>query len=206
MAVPCGSAATPLTWGLVFAVASGCGSLQRGLHRQLLQHQPLGRGPQAKGTGERDAAQEKAADRPGAHQKTIGADKNYNTMGFVAEMRGIGVTPHVTQKPPALLVTPLMGTPLPRGLCQVNLCPPRHRAGVWLDLDEVFSIGVAVGRAVPVHAARSRKGECSVRSAPDRLQPDSLGNLLRPAMAVVTFEKLPEGEKGAGPQAWGLIF
>ena len=52
---------------------------------------------QATGTGERDAAQEMAADRPGAHQKTIGADKNYDTKGFVAEMRRIAVTPHVSQ-------------------------------------------------------------------------------------------------------------
>ena len=32
-----------------------------------------------------------------AHQKTLGADKNYDTKGFVAEMRRIGVTPHVAQ-------------------------------------------------------------------------------------------------------------
>ena len=52
---------------------------------------------QAVGTGERDAAKAMAADRAGAHQKTIGADKNYDTKGFVAEMRRIGVTPHVAQ-------------------------------------------------------------------------------------------------------------
>jgi IS5 family transposase len=52
---------------------------------------------QATGTGERDAAKAMAADRPGAHQKTLGADKNYDTRGFVAEMRRIGVTPHVAQ-------------------------------------------------------------------------------------------------------------
>lgn len=52
---------------------------------------------QAVGTGERDAAKEMAADVPGAHQKTLGADKNYDTKGFVAEMRRIGVTPHVAQ-------------------------------------------------------------------------------------------------------------
>jgi len=51
----------------------------------------------ADGYGERDAAQEMASDRPGAHQKTIGADKNYDTKGFVAEMRRLGVTPHVAQ-------------------------------------------------------------------------------------------------------------
>ncbi|MCP9850944.1 IS5 family transposase [Cyanobium sp. Morenito 9A2] len=51
----------------------------------------------ANGTGERDAAQSMAADLAGAHQKTIGADKNYDTKGFVAEMRWIGVTAHVAQ-------------------------------------------------------------------------------------------------------------
>ena len=50
--------------------------------------------PQATGTGERDAAK---AMVPGAHKKTIGADKIYDTRGFVAEMRRIGVTPHVAQ-------------------------------------------------------------------------------------------------------------
>ena len=53
---------------------------------------------QAVGTGERDAAKAMAADRPGAHQqKTIGCDKDYYTRGFVAEMRRIGITPHVAQ-------------------------------------------------------------------------------------------------------------
>jgi IS5 family transposase len=52
---------------------------------------------QAVGTGEWDAAQEMPADLAGAHQKTIVADKNYDTKGFVAEMRRIGVTPHVAQ-------------------------------------------------------------------------------------------------------------
>jgi hypothetical protein len=55
------------------------------------------RATQAVGTGERDAAEAMAADLPGAHQKTIGADKNFDTKGFVAEMRRIGVTPHVVQ-------------------------------------------------------------------------------------------------------------
>jgi hypothetical protein len=39
---------------------------------------------QATGTGERDAAQEMAADLAGAHQKTIGADKNYDTKSMAA--------------------------------------------------------------------------------------------------------------------------
>jgi hypothetical protein len=36
-----------------------------------------------------------AADLDGAHQATLGADKNDDTKGFVAEMRHIGVTPPV---------------------------------------------------------------------------------------------------------------
>jgi hypothetical protein len=51
----------------------------------------------ADGFGERDAAKDMAADRPGARRKTIGADKTYDTKGFVAEMRRLGVTPHVAQ-------------------------------------------------------------------------------------------------------------
>lgn len=51
----------------------------------------------AVGTGERDAAKAMAADRPGVHQKTLVADKNYDTKVFVAEMPSIGVTPHVAQ-------------------------------------------------------------------------------------------------------------
>jgi transposase len=51
----------------------------------------------ADGYGEREAARAMAADLSGAHQKTIGADKNYDTKGFVAQMRRLGVTPHVAQ-------------------------------------------------------------------------------------------------------------
>jgi hypothetical protein len=52
---------------------------------------------QATGTGERDAAKSMAADIPDAHQKTLGADKNYDTKGMVAELRRNGVRPHVAQ-------------------------------------------------------------------------------------------------------------
>jgi hypothetical protein len=52
---------------------------------------------QATGTGERDAVKEMAEDLASSHQKTIGAEKNYDTKGFVAEMRRISVTPHVAQ-------------------------------------------------------------------------------------------------------------
>jgi transposase len=52
---------------------------------------------QADGYGERNAAQEMAAALPGKKKKTIGADKGYDTKGFVREMRYQGITPHVSQ-------------------------------------------------------------------------------------------------------------
>ena len=51
----------------------------------------------ADGYGEREAAKAMAAELSGAHQNTIGADKNDDTKGFVAEVRRLGVTPHVVQ-------------------------------------------------------------------------------------------------------------
>lgn len=34
---------------------------------------------------------------PGAHQKTLAADKSYDTRDFVADIRFAGITPHVAQ-------------------------------------------------------------------------------------------------------------
>ena len=51
----------------------------------------------ADGYGEREAAKAMAAELSGAHQNTIGADKNDDTKGFVAEVRRLGVTPHGVQ-------------------------------------------------------------------------------------------------------------
>ena len=51
----------------------------------------------ATGTGERDAAISLVAALPERHA-TVGADKLYDTRGFVDTMRDLGVTPHVAQK------------------------------------------------------------------------------------------------------------
>jgi hypothetical protein len=51
----------------------------------------------ATGTAEREAALTMVEAIPGRHRVTIAADKGYNTADFVADMRRIGVTPHVTQ-------------------------------------------------------------------------------------------------------------
>jgi transposase len=51
----------------------------------------------ATGTAERDVAAELLAQLPGQHRKTVGADKNYDTRGFVKACRAIKVTPHVSR-------------------------------------------------------------------------------------------------------------
>lgn len=51
----------------------------------------------ASGTAEREAAIDMLGSLPGDQRKTIGADKNYDTAGFVAACREIKVTPHVAR-------------------------------------------------------------------------------------------------------------
>jgi transposase len=51
----------------------------------------------ATGTAEREAARAMVGDLEGEHRITVGADKAYDTSGFVADMRRVGVTPHVSQ-------------------------------------------------------------------------------------------------------------
>jgi|SRR5579884_3975770 len=52
----------------------------------------------ATGTAERDAAMEMANDIPGGSARvTLGADRGYDTHGFVAQLRELNVTPHVAQ-------------------------------------------------------------------------------------------------------------
>ena len=52
---------------------------------------------QARGTAERDSALRMVRSLRGAHQKTLGADKGYDTRDFVADLRISGITPHVAQ-------------------------------------------------------------------------------------------------------------
>jgi transposase len=49
------------------------------------------------GTAERDAAVQMAERIEGDHRVTVGADKGYDTRGWVGEMRDRNVTPHVSQ-------------------------------------------------------------------------------------------------------------
>jgi transposase len=52
---------------------------------------------QANGTAERDAALVMMEKLPGTKAVTVGGDKGFDTRGFVAECRNLGVTPHVAQ-------------------------------------------------------------------------------------------------------------
>ncbi len=52
---------------------------------------------QAEGTAERDSAVAMLTERPGTHRITVGADKLYDTRGFVADLRELKATPHVAQ-------------------------------------------------------------------------------------------------------------
>ncbi|WP_354411306.1 IS5 family transposase [Marinobacterium sp. MBR-111] len=51
----------------------------------------------ATGTAERDVAAELLARLPGSHRKTVGADKNYDTQGFVSACRKMKITPHAAR-------------------------------------------------------------------------------------------------------------
>jgi transposase len=51
----------------------------------------------ATGTAEREAAIEMVAELPDSGWVTLGADKNYDTREFVAQLRELEVTPHVAQ-------------------------------------------------------------------------------------------------------------
>ena len=53
---------------------------------------------QASGTAERDTALEMLEDLGGSQPVTLGADKGYDTRGFVESCRELGATPHVAQK------------------------------------------------------------------------------------------------------------
>jgi len=52
---------------------------------------------QATGTAEREAAVDLVQALGGTHRVTLGADKNYDTVGFVDDLRYAQVTPHVAQ-------------------------------------------------------------------------------------------------------------
>ena len=51
----------------------------------------------ATGKAEREVATDLLGQLPGSNQKTVGADKNYDTAQFVADCRAMKITPHVAR-------------------------------------------------------------------------------------------------------------
>lgn len=51
----------------------------------------------ATGKAEREVAADLLARLPGMKRRTVGADKNYDTAGFVADCRAMNITPHVAR-------------------------------------------------------------------------------------------------------------
>ena len=62
----------------------------------------------ADGTSEREAALGMLAAAPGAGRITVGADRGYDTQGFIKDCRSLKVTPHVLRNS----ARPLTGAPL----------------------------------------------------------------------------------------------
>jgi hypothetical protein len=120
---------------------------------------------QATGTEERDAAKAKAAEIPGAHRKTLGADKTYDTRGMVADLRWIGVALHVVQTTARPGGSAIDGrTTSHEGYAKsIN-----DRRGI----EKIFWLDQTVGKPAPVQSARHRKGQCGVWSARGGLQLD----------------------------------
>lgn len=65
----------------------------------------------ASGTAERDSAVRMAHSLRGAHQKTLGADKGYETRDFVADLRISGITPMWLKTSSRVAVRRLMAAP-----------------------------------------------------------------------------------------------
>ena len=53
---------------------------------------------EANGMAERDAALDMLMSIPGSRRLSVGADRGYDTKDFVAECRGLNITPHVARK------------------------------------------------------------------------------------------------------------
>ena len=106
---------------------------------------------QASGTGEREAAIAMVEDLPGSQRVTLAADKAYDTADFVAEMRRLGVTPHVTQNT--------------KGRLSAIDCSTTHHPGYGVSLrgrkriEEVFGwIKTAGGLRKTRHRGTARVG------------------------------------------------
>ena len=89
---------------------------------------------QCNGTAERDAPMLMAERVQGTERITVGTDKGYDTKDFVKEMRGMNVTPHVSQNARRSGGSAIDGrTTRHEGLPGEPAETEAHRRGLWLD-------------------------------------------------------------------------
>jgi transposase len=141
---------------------------------------------QATGTGERDAAKDNGGGSSRCPPENPGCRQELRHQGLCRRD-----APHRRDAPRGAEHRPhwrfchRWSHCPPRGLRQVDPCPPRHREGVWLDQ--------TVGRSASVQAARHRQGECGVWPACDRLQPDPPGQPAQTGDGGGMNSRLPRG-------------
>ena len=118
----------------------------------------------ATGTAEREAALAMVGDLPEGGRITLGGDKAYDTRDFVAEMRRLGVTPHVSQNTNGRrsAIDGRTTRHATRRLCRQRARSQAHRGGVRLDQDR--------RRAAQDPSSRHRPGGLDVRLRRGRLQ------------------------------------
>jgi hypothetical protein len=117
---------------------------------------------QATGTAERKAAEEMIVRHsPGARRITLGADKGYDAAAFVADMRALNVTPHISGRRSAVDAR----TTRHVGYAVSQRKTKAHRAAVRLGQDD--------RRACAAHASGRQEARLQVH-------PDVAGyNLVR---------------------------
>ena len=86
----------------------------------------------ATGTAEREAAVAMVEEMAGGRRMTLGADRAYDTADFVAGMRRLGVTPHVSQNSNGRHRRPHHAS---SRLCDQRAPAQAHRGSVRLDQD-----------------------------------------------------------------------
>jgi hypothetical protein len=87
---------------------------------------------QATGTAEREAAASMLGDLPARGRITVGGDKLFDTQDFVAEMRRLGVTPHVAQHTNGRR-SAIDGRTTRHAGYAVSQRPQTYRGSFWLD-------------------------------------------------------------------------
>jgi len=86
----------------------------------------------ATGTAEREAAAAMVGNLPAGQRITVGGDKLFDTQDFVAEMRRLGVTPHVAQTPMAAA---------PRSMAALRAIPVMRSASARASASRKCSAG-----------------------------------------------------------------